>query len=86
LFYFQVSAFAGRLIVLLYALDRLDSLEAAVAMLIAFNVVLYSIQLIAIFRLLKLPAIKYFFQLVGSMALVIGVLGAIKIFWNYLFL
>jgi hypothetical protein len=85
LFYFQISAFAGRMGVLLWALYGFETLESSVALLVAFNVVLYSIQLLTIFYNLKLAAHKYFFHGFGLIALTITVLAAGRMFWNYLF-
>jgi O-antigen/teichoic acid export membrane protein len=85
LFYFQVAAFAGRLMVLLWALHAFETLEGCVALLMAFNLLLYSAQLLTILYSLKLAAHKYFFQAFSVMALLISVFAAGKMFWNYLF-
>ena len=63
----------------------MDSLEASVAALAGFNIVLYTAQLFTILRNLKLPAVKYFLQLIGSMAILIITLAGIRIFFEYLF-
>ncbi|MGC1242429.1 MAG: oligosaccharide flippase family protein [Chryseosolibacter sp.] len=85
LFHFQISAFAGRFAVLLTAVYAFETLELCIASLMAFNVVLYSVQLITVLRYLKLPAFKFFIHLVSIMGLLVALMAGLKMFLDYLF-
>lgn len=78
LFYFQVCAFVGRLVTLLGALQIFKSLEECVAALALFNILLYSSQLIAVFRFMKLPPLRFLIRLVLTMALMMTCLSGVK--------
>ena len=84
LFYFQASAFAGRLLVLLLALQYFDNLEMCIAGLAVFNVVLYALQLLTLLHYLKLPKFKYLLQLFAFVAGLTAIFSGCKLLFIYL--
>jgi O-antigen/teichoic acid export membrane protein len=85
LFYFQVSAFAGRLVVLLFGIQFLETLEQCIFALVIFNVVLYTTQLFCLLNNLKLPVFKFLLELFGLLAIVVFAFFGLKIALSYMF-
>jgi O-antigen/teichoic acid export membrane protein len=84
LFYFQVFAFIGRLLVLLFAVYSFDSLLDSIALLVFFNFLFYTGQLFYLLGLAKLPGYKYLLQLFLFFALTISACFGIKLLLNHL--
>lgn len=84
LFYFQASAFVGRLLVLLFAVHFFDSLAYSIAVLMIFNFLFYTVQLFYLLRQAKLRAYRCLAQLFSFFALMICICFGVKMFWAYL--